>query len=258
MGLLRRVVLWGSCLVLLVSLGGCVYLRIAKVKQQLGCFDENVEIIEDEYFSIVFKQGFLLPEDIVWLMKQAPTSQECVGDGLIYNYVLVKQYPAEKDEEGNYDLPIRYVFKAGVFVRVDLDKKYLAMFSKKFITLLLKAMGKAKVDLVNKSANADYKEKWDSGIMDLPDVNDIVMALGKAYDVNDNVYTWKYLHKKSTEDNADDKYSTGQITFDKESGKIMKASSELYGQGYCMDFSSLFEAENAKSSEEAGSGDKGN
>lgn len=258
MGLLRKVILWGGCLVLVASLGGCVYLRVAKLKGQLKNFDENVEIIEDEYFSIALKHGALLPEDIIWVMKQEPTSKECEGDEFVYNYVLVKQYLAEKNEEGNYDLPIRYVFKEGLFVRVDLDKRYLAMFHKKFIILMLKAIGGAKVDLVKKFVNLHYREELENKTIDLPDVNDIVMTLGRPFDVNDNVYMWKYLHKKPAGNDADDKYSTGQITFDKKTGKILNASTKLYTLSIDMNFDMSSESEKVKSDEEDGSGDKEN
>ena len=255
MNILRKVLLGGFCVFFIFVLSGCVYLRLAKIKKQLRDFDEKITILEDEYFSIVFADAALLPRDVVWMMKQEPTYQENGEQGLVYGYVLEKQYKGQKGEEGNFDLPLRYVFRDGKVGRIDLDKGYLTLVHRELTLAILKAIGKAKINYWSKSMTLKL-EKLDVGLDDLPDVNDVLATLGEPYDVNESVYTWKYLHKRGAGEEGKKHFSNGKITFDKETGKMKSAFSKLYHHGYGVNFEKLFE--DAKKEKGKGEADKTN
>ncbi len=231
-----------------VGLPGCVYLRLYQVKSQLRQFDKYFEIVEGEKFSLVFKEPVFYPHDIIWIMKSKPTSQDEQDKKLVYDYTLEKQYLHGKNETGSYNLTAEFVFIDDMLSEVRLEKRVFAIFPKPLLIALLKAMGGAKVDMQKRSVSAKYQEKREEKhedrpkeeyIFKIPDVNEITSSLGIPYSQQDNVYTYKYLHKKPSSDaNGKEIYSTAEFTFDKDTHNLLACESELYGAPVKMKLSS--------------------
>jgi len=256
----NKIVLYLCLICCLAALSGCVYLRLNKVKGQLAQFDEYFEIIEDDDFYLVCKKPVLYSRDIVWMMESAPTSQQKQDQELAYDYVLEKQYPSQKDEADTYDITIEFAFANDKLSKVMIEKRFFAIFPKTFFIELLKALGGATVDKKKRTVSARHETKYKTKPGDEPaqknvfkvlDINEVTSLLGAFYSKKDNIYTYKYLPKKPPSvDDQQEKYYIAEFTFDKESGEMLKCSSDLYGSKIEMSFSTIFDKPDTSTSPE--------
>ncbi len=226
---IRKVVLYLCLACCIAALSGCVYLRLNQVKRQLAQFDEYFELVENDDFYLIFKKPVLYSRDIAWMMKSVPSSQEKQDQNLTYNYILEKQYSSEKDKTGNYDLTIKFIFTDDRLSKVMLEKRIFVIFPKTFFIELLRTLGGATVDKRQRKVSWQFEHKLEKE-PHIPDINEVQRLLGSPYSQKDNIYTYKYLPKKPpSADNEQEKYYIADFTFDKESGKMLKGSSDLYG-----------------------------
>lgn len=66
----------------LLFLGGCVWLRLLEIKNQLADFDEYVRVeVKDQHFILNFSKPVLLSEDFVSLSKLRPSRIESLPEG---------------------------------------------------------------------------------------------------------------------------------------------------------------------------------
>jgi len=233
---IKRVSLSVLLIACVLLLSGCFYLRLNKVKGQIAEFDRYFEIKEGKVFSLVAKEPVLYSEDIVRIMKTQPSGQHKEGEILFYDYVLEKQYPSEKNEAGDYDIRVRFVFTENKLGETRIDKRFFTILPRNIFIAILKAFGSAKVDRKNRRVSGGHGV---AGEIHLPDANEVQLLLGKPYTKEDFVYTYKYLRKtpeiSSENDNA---YLPAVFTFDKH-GKFLKCRSEFLGGPFELDTTSI-------------------
>ena len=225
------------CVCLLcLTVSGCFYLRLQRVKGQLAEFDEYFEIKEGEKFCLISKEPVLFPSDLTRIMEQKPTMESVSGDRLFYDYILEKQYPVQKDEVGNHDISVRFVFVKNKLAESHIDKRFFAVIPKAVFLAILKAMGNAKVDIGKRKISGGYGV---AGELHLPDANEVQILLGRPYARECNVYTYKYLRMSPQVTSSDKRsYLPAVFTFD-DDGSFLKCRSEFLGGPMDIDFSEM-------------------
>jgi len=185
-------------LIFIVSLTGCVYLRLLQVKRQLNDFEENFLISDQDGLTLIFKNPVLKSGDIVWLMKSEPISMMQAGEGDTWEYVLEKQYIESNNEKANYDIPVRFYLRDDKLVEMTFPERFLKNLSKPFHIKMLGSIGKSKISKSTRSAETEFKG---SNLDEIPKKKYIISVLGKPYkDENSgdtNMFTYLYNFKEN-------------------------------------------------------------
>jgi len=143
-------------LIIAISASGCVYLRLYQVKRQLRDFEENFRLDDENGLTMEFIHPVLLDKDIVWLMKNEPSSRVTKGDGESWVYILEKQY-ISKNEEENYDIPISMSFRNGKLLEITFPDRFLKYLSKPLLIKMFSSMGDANINKLSKRADSIFK-----------------------------------------------------------------------------------------------------
>ena len=81
---------------LLLTLSGCVWLRLLEIKNQLADFDENIRIeVADKHFIVHLLKPVLRSDDFIYLSKLQPSRKQLMPDGTQRWYLDFKFDPAK-------------------------------------------------------------------------------------------------------------------------------------------------------------------
>src|SRR3990172_11189865 len=144
---------------LIILTTGCVLLRLLEVKRQLNDFNNYFQINDQNGFSLVFLKPTLRTEDILWLAKRPPTSEEEKDQGKVWTYLLEKDYRDQKDEEGNFDIPIVMPFEKDKLTEIRFPERFLKVLSKPLLARMFESMGSAEINEWNRSASSKFECK---------------------------------------------------------------------------------------------------
>jgi hypothetical protein len=222
----KQIVILVLCAVGMFFFSGCFYLRMREVKNQLANFDKYYIVEDSKQLSISAKTPVLYPEDIVRIMRSEPTAKEQTKSRLHYDYILEKQYQAGKDEQGNYNIKMRFSFAGGKLNKVVIDKSFFAIIPKNVFIALLKSFGSAKIDVINRRAS--ISPKIDE--LYLPDKNEVVALLGRPYRQKDDIYVYNYLRENPNTKN--NKLLPAEFFYNK-AGNCIKCHSKVLGEITC-------------------------
>lgn len=227
---LSRIIILFLCAVGMMFISGCYYFRLQETKSQLMNFDKYYIIEDGNQFSISASKPILYPDDIVRIFKSEPAVKEQTTNELYYDYVLEKQYQAGKDEQGDYDIKLRFVFADGKLNKLLIDERFFMILPKNVVIALAKSLGNAKIDVMNRRLSLNLNVSQ----IHLPDVNEVVASLGKPSWQKDNRYVYNYLRKSINAKNNNGKPAWADFVFDKE-GKCIKCRNRVFGIPFEMD-----------------------
>ncbi len=134
-------------------LGGCIYLRLLALKNQLASFDRYFETDLRDGVKITCKQPVLLDEDMAFF-HLAPESRQRVGAAERWHFRWVKAYPAAGEAPADYAVTADFIFVDHKMTRVILPERLFAFVPKQMFLLMVRAFGHAQVDREKRTANA--------------------------------------------------------------------------------------------------------
>jgi hypothetical protein len=146
-----RALLLAFCALLL---GGCVYLRLLEVKQQLGKFDEFFALQTQEGLALVCQTPVLRTSDIRWIGLH-PESTKKLGQAEQWRVRWVKQLPEGMTEETEFDIVLELSFANDKLSRVAIPERYFAVMPKQFLVGVIKSLGRGKIDKTGKRIDAE-------------------------------------------------------------------------------------------------------
>ena len=224
---------------LIVLASGCVYLRLLQVKRQLSDFNTNFQIKDENGLTLVFLKPVLLAADIIWLMNAPPKSKVKVGSGEHWKYVFEKQYPVEKNEEGNFDIPISMVFEGDKLGQMIFPERFLKYVSKPLLVKMMKSIGEAEIDKSKKRAGSSFRAR---DTLEIPRKRQVVEVLGLPFDSQDSdknsIFIYKYnLREESTRPSGGEFKLVMGFKFQKEDDRLLKAETDLNGLKMSINFS---------------------
>lgn len=237
---LRRAALYIGLLFIIVSISGCMYLRLLKLKAQLSDFEKYFELQDEQKFTLVFLEPVLLNEDLVWLLKSDPVSKEDTERGELWTYVFEKQYTDTKDEKENFDIPVDMLFHKKKLKEVRFPERFLKYLSKPLLAKMFRSMGDAEISKLSRTADSEFKG---NNPLEIPSKQEIVDLLGNPFSVKNpdgkSKFIYRYKVRKTTSGSNGEEFElTTKFTFRQENDKLLKAEGDLNGLlDMTMDFS---------------------
>jgi len=134
-------------------LGGCVYLRLLELKNQLSQFDKNFTIPPAEDLVVRCLHPVLQAEDLRWL-GAVPKTVTVRDGGEDWEIRWVKEAAPGVKEEFVYDMVLNARFVDGRVVEARVPKRHLAYISKELLVNMLRSAGTAHVDRNKHKADA--------------------------------------------------------------------------------------------------------
>jgi hypothetical protein len=195
----RIPVLLAGALVCL-TLGGCIYLRLLELRNQLASFDRYFEADLRDGVKITCRKPVLLDEDMAFF-KLVPESRERVGVAERWHFRWVKDYTAAGENPRNYEVAVDFIFVDHRLTRVILPERLFAFIPKRFFLAIVRAFGHARIDKVKRTASTSVRE--DLGPNQIPPQlvrNDLVALLGAPMETKTTEagILWRYRYRPAS------------------------------------------------------------
>jgi len=236
----RRLSLLLTSATIILLITGCVYARLYKFQRQLNNFESNFELNDNRGLTLVFKNPVLESSDIVWLMKNEPTSKKELEEGELWTYVFEKQYLVSDDEGDEYDIPILMVMNGEMLTEITFPKRFLKDLSIPLLKKMFSSMGEADINKLSKSANSKFAGESKD---EIPRMKNIIDTLGEPYYIEESddtsTFTYLYYLETGSADEDGDKFEfKTEFKFDKEDETLQKATGVIRGMSMSLDFTS--------------------
>jgi len=236
----RRLSLLLTSATIILLIAGCVYSRLYTFQRQLNNFESNFELNDNRGLTLVFKNPVLESGDIVWLMKNEPTSKAELEEGELWTYVFEKQYLVSNDEGDEYDIPIMMVMNGEMLTEITFPKRFLKDLSIPLLKKMFSSMGDADINKLSKSAKSKFEGESKD---EIPRMRNIIDTLGEPYYIeeSEDTSTFTYLYYlvsgSADEDREYFEFKT-EFKFDKEDETLQKATGVIRGMSMSLDFTS--------------------
>ena len=128
---------------LLLTLPGCVYVRLLKLKGQFGDLERYVRLEQVYGLALILREPILRVADVVWLLEAEPAARVRSGRHGLYQYVF--QNPATADGAG-VTIAIFLSFRDGKLYKVRFSREFSTALHPELIAGALKSIGQGTVD----------------------------------------------------------------------------------------------------------------
>ena len=162
----------GLCL----ALGGCIYLRLLELRDQLADFDRNFDVDLRHGVTIAFRKPVLLDEDMMFF-KLVPESRQRLGHVERWHFRWIKAYQAPGEDPSNYEVSVDFLFVDHKLARVLLPERLFVFVPKHFFLTIVKAFGHAQIDRNRRTASADVHEDFAPGVIPPPPGDTELLAM---------------------------------------------------------------------------------
>lgn len=166
--------------VILISLSGCIFLRLLEVKRQLSDFDANFRVDIEDGLSLTFLHPVILEKDL-FFVGLPPTLTEPDETGTTWTHIFEKQYPDDPTEDSNFDLSLSSRFADSKLNEIRISERYFAFVSKQNVLHTIRSFGNADLDVAERTASMDVTDGDPSPGVAPPEVVDILNTLGLPY-----------------------------------------------------------------------------
>lgn len=195
----RTPVLLGGALVCLL-LGGCIYLRLLELRNQLASFDRYFEAELRDGVKITCRKPVLLDEDLAFF-KLVPESRARVGVAERWHFRWVKAYAVAGENPRNYEVVVDFIFVDHRLTRVILPERLFLFVPKRFFLSIVRAFGQARIDKEKRTASTSVRENLGSG-QTLPQLNrnDLAALLGAPMETKQTGagVLWRYRYQAAS------------------------------------------------------------
>lgn len=144
---------------LCVLLGGCIYLRLLELRNQLASFDRFFETDLRAGVRITCKKPVLLDADMAFF-QLVPESRDRVGVAERWHFRWVKAYRLPDEDPRNYEVAVDFIFVGHKLTRVILPERLFAFVPKRFFLSIVRAFGHARVDQEKRTATTSVHEDF--------------------------------------------------------------------------------------------------
>lgn len=228
---------------LLIPLLGCVYWRLLEVKNQLADFEKHCSLQNRDALEVAFRNPVLLKEDILFLAKRPPTFAEDGPQQVMWQYHFVKQYPYPPHQEearGSYDVPVRLFFRENRVNRGTLPERFYLLMPRAFLIEAIRAIGRARVNPVNRYARGEFYESQEKWKTPLPKKQDFLRLLGRPYaeEVTETASTLTYVYvlQREVSDPTPRQEAWGRLTFAKGGEEPIRVEAKFAGLRLALSF----------------------
>lgn len=237
-----RIALCVGCLgLLLLTVSGCVFIRLLKVKGQMREFDRYVRVEDQGGLALIFLQPVMLMKDVEWLMRSQPTIQAHNGRYALWKYAFKKQYQHAKTEEGDFDITGTMFFENGKLYKIKCPKQFSSILARELIIGALKSMSTGKIDKQQQSISAIWEDGNSSDAGRIPVKQDVEKVLGQPFFVErtDSGLRVSYKYKlQPRPSHRSEKLPAARIwlTYRRGDGRLVSARSKINGMTMSIHF----------------------
>lgn len=231
---------------LVLSLSGCVWLRLLELKNQLGEFDKNFESkVEPNGYTLSFKQPVVFAEDLTYLSKLQPSWKEthAYGQHWFYNYKKV-------DVNGQFVSPqVSIVHQLGFSNNKLLNTwvfppNLLAMTPAPFLELSLRGLGFSKIFKSKRQVKATF-DKLPKVQTPVPTKDNIIAVLGDPLEIQKQDFGLLYIYHFQLDTDTveegyeDNKFMEIKLGFIADSEALLKLWTKFMGMKISIDYTKL-------------------
>ncbi len=192
-----------------LTVSGCVYLRLLEFKGQLGHFDENFAVDVEDGLSITFLNPVILQKDM-WKIGLPPTIQKKDAEGSTWTHIFQKQYGSAGRAEPNHDVWISLRFVDNKLTRFAVGEELFTFIPKAAVLMTLRSLGELNINFATRKASLNVEEGpgWD---FPAPNKDAILGTLGLPFaeshdgDRSTVVYSYKLMPSSPPSDAYDPK-----------------------------------------------------
>ncbi len=215
-----RLVLAFGAVTLALLLGGCVYLRLLELKQQLGKFDEFFALQTTDGLAIVCQVPVLRTDDVRWIGLK-PEQVKTLGHAEQWRVRWVKQLPAGITEKIEFDIVLELGFADGKLSRIAIPERYFAVMPKVFLIGVIKSLGRGRIDKSNKKIEASVSAAEIAAARPKLPAIDKLLGVPSEERVEGTNTVVRYRYVPSTKESRAGVFDM-HLTFDTKSGELLK------------------------------------
>ncbi len=225
----------GGALCLL--LGGCIYLRLLELRNQLAHFDRYFSTDLRHGITIICRQPVLLDQDLAFF-HLAPESRTRIGVAERWHFRWIKDPPSAGEKPGEYGISADFIFVNHKLTRVILPPRLFAFVPKTFFLQMVRAFGHARIDRADRSASAQVHTAFGPG-EEPPRLNreDLRAMLGGPTTIGreaDDVL-WRYRYRAASPDQHSG-FIDVTFTLDERTGLVRRIQGVVFNGRINLDF----------------------
>jgi hypothetical protein len=205
---------------LALLLGGCVYLRLLELKQQLGKFDQFFGLQTQDGLALVCHTPVLRTSDVRWIGLK-PEHTRKLGHAEQWQVRWVKQLPEGITEKLEFDITLDLGFANDRLTRVAIPERYFAVMPKAFLIGVIKSIGRGKIDKSGKKIETEISAAEIAAAR--PKLPAIDKLLGVPSEEREEGTTTvvRYRYVPATKESKAGVFDM-HLTFDTKSGELLK------------------------------------
>lgn len=237
---------WVGLSLCLLSMTGCVYLRLLAIKNQLARFDQYFRVEASDSFTLHFLEPKLFGKDVEYLSELQPTVKTSSGEGEEWTF-LFKKMRSETEESSEAETDIFFVFRfnrEGLLTSLTFSPVLVRIAPPEFLELSLRSLGNANVDK-KKRQIAGNLENLPKLKKPLPHREEILRYLGEPISeepVEDSLLT-TYHYRLDTEVKSPEqekrRLSLARLYFDPKTRELMRFYGRFAGMKISINYRKL-------------------
>ncbi|QXP91011.1 hypothetical protein KW114_02290 [Methylococcus capsulatus] len=241
------------CLLLatMLTLFGCVWLRLLEVKNQLEDFDDHFKVVSTDHFLLEFLHPVLYADDFRELTRMEPTRIETLPKGSRWHVLFEKIDMNGKRDPDQRDLEFVLGFNAKSRLEVwDFPPPFLAAAPPQFLEASLRSLGKGEIFQDQRQLKVDPKDLPQIGA-ELPNQAHVKEGLGQpALELDhEDGRLWVYRYRVNTPHIEDDEGSrriaVARLWFDPVTQTLRKFAGKFIGLKLSIDYRKFLSAKHA-------------
>jgi len=181
-------------------LGGCIYLRLLELRNQLANFDRYFETDLRSGVRITCQKPVLLDADMAFF-KLVPESRTRAGVAERWQFRWVKVSSGGSEDPRDYEVAVDFIFVDHKLTRVLLPERLFVFVPKQFFLTIVKAFGHARIDQRKRTASANVHEDFGPGKMP-PQLAapDLTAMLGRPFETSATAdgALWHYRYQAAS------------------------------------------------------------
>lgn len=235
---LLRALLVGACAFLL---GGCVFLRLLQLKNQLSKFDEYFEADMRDGLKLTFKKPVMLDKDFEEFFKWIPESRQMSGTAEKWHFRWLKERVVADGARPPYAVEFDFYFTDHKLAKFVAPESFFATFlPKKMALAMLRGLGGAKIDQHARSMSFNLEASGPDPLpAELPTQAGLKKMLGEPVEIagDETAPQWRYRFSPAT---PNQRLGRGGIdvtfTIDPASGNLRRMKGVSLGMSIDIDF----------------------
>jgi hypothetical protein len=229
-----------------LALGGCVWLHVLELKNQITEFDTNFTVKVTDHFTVHFLNPVLHADDYFTLAKVEPTKKTTTPEGSRWTQVFTKLDAAGKAETKKTVVFTFDFNKEDLLGKWDFSPSFLVFMPPKFLEAAIRSLGKSKVNTDERQVQV-APEDLPKVRAEQPTREKIYATLGKPSEISEEDGMTMEVYRFRTETTyVKEEYQTrhqayANMYYQHGSDIVEKVNARFLGLKFAVDFRNFIE-----------------